>query len=175
LSSISTTFARPLWPATTRTEPLGTSRAEESTSTSASFARPRSGGAATRTFQPSPCRPTSSVRAAPGETVTLIRAREDSRELFEDGDVVVSGLLGVRDRERPLLLAAGRREDNKWSRGSYSYWKVGQYTRFAGIERVPEGNCFFCGEHTSIDSQGYLNGAVETGERVAGEVLDSLG
>src|SRR5439155_27160966 len=63
---------------------------------------------------------------------------------------------------------------NRWSRGSYSYWKVGQYTRFAGIEGVPEGNCFFCGEHTSIDSQGYLNGAVESGERVTGEVLDSL-
>jgi len=22
-----------------------------------------------------------------------------------------------------------------WTRGSYSYWKVGQYTRFAGAER----------------------------------------
>ena len=63
---------------------------------------------------------------------------------------------------------------NRWTRGSYSYWKVGQYTRFAGIEGAVEGNCFFCGEHTSIDSQGYLNGAVETGERAADEVLDSL-
>ena len=63
---------------------------------------------------------------------------------------------------------------NRWTRGSYSYWKVGQYTRFAGAERLPEGNCFFCGEHTSVDFQGYLNGAVETGERAAGEVLDSL-
>jgi monoamine oxidase len=63
---------------------------------------------------------------------------------------------------------------NRWTRGSYSYWKVGQYTRFAGVEGRPEGNCFFCGEHTSIDFQGYLNGAVETGERAAGEVLDSL-
>jgi monoamine oxidase len=62
----------------------------------------------------------------------------------------------------------------RWTRGSYSYWKVGQYTRFAGVERAPERNCFFCGEHTSIDFQGYLNGAVETGERTAGEVLDSL-
>jgi len=61
-----------------------------------------------------------------------------------------------------------------WTLGSYSYWKVGQYTRFSGIERVPEGNAFFCGEHTSIDFQGYLNGAVETGQRAAGEVLDSL-
>jgi monoamine oxidase len=62
-----------------------------------------------------------------------------------------------------------------WTLGSYSYWKVGQYTGFSGVERVPEGNCFFCGEHTSIDFQGYLNGAVETGERAAGEVVDSLG
>jgi monoamine oxidase len=63
---------------------------------------------------------------------------------------------------------------NPWTLGSYSYWKVGQYTKFAGVERVPEGNAFFCGEHTSIDFQGYLNGAVETGERAAGEVIDSL-
>ena len=62
-----------------------------------------------------------------------------------------------------------------WTRGSYSYWKVGQYTRFSGVEREPEGNCFFCGEHTSIDFQGYLNGAVETGERAAVEVADSIG
>jgi monoamine oxidase len=63
----------------------------------------------------------------------------------------------------------------EWTRGSYSYWKVGQYTAFAGIEGRQEGNAHFCGEHTSIDFQGYLNGAVETGERVAGEVIDDLG
>jgi len=61
-----------------------------------------------------------------------------------------------------------------WTRGSYSYWKVGQYTRFAGVEREVEGACHFCGEHTSIDFQGYLNGAVETGERAAGEVIAAL-
>jgi len=61
-----------------------------------------------------------------------------------------------------------------WTRGSYSYWKVGQYTGFAGVEREVEGACHFCGEHTSIDFQGYLNGAVETGERVADEVIGAL-
>lgn len=60
-------------------------------------------------------------------------------------------------------------------RGSYAYWQVGQYTTFAGIEGVQEGNAHFCGEHTSIDSQGYLNGAVETGERVAGEIISDVG
>jgi monoamine oxidase len=64
-----------------------------------------------------------------------------------------------------------------WTKGSYSYWKVGQYTKFAGVEREREGralNCHFAGEHTSIDFQGYLNGAVETGQRAANEVIAAL-
>lgn len=64
---------------------------------------------------------------------------------------------------------------NPFSRGSYSYWRVGQYTRFAGVEREQSGNCHFAGEHTSVDAQGYLEGAVESGERAAREVLDDLG
>jgi monoamine oxidase len=59
----------------------------------------------------------------------------------------------------------------RWTKGSYSYWKVGQYTGFAGMEYARQGNCHFCGEHTSIDFQGYLNGAVETGERAAADIL----
>ena len=61
-----------------------------------------------------------------------------------------------------------------WTLGSYSYWKVGQYTAFSGIEGRQEGNAHFCGEHTSIDFQGYLNGAVDTGQRAAGEVIADL-
>ena len=64
--------------------------------------------------------------------------------------------------------------DYPWTKGSYSYWKVGQYTAFAGVEGEREGNCHFAGEHTSVDFQGYLNGAVETGERAAGEILADL-
>ena len=59
----------------------------------------------------------------------------------------------------------------KWTLGSYSYWKVGQYTKFVGMEAERQGNCHFAGEHTSIDFQGYLNGAVESGERAANEIL----
>ena len=62
----------------------------------------------------------------------------------------------------------------RWTKGSYSYWKVGQYTKFAGVEREREGNCHFAGEHTSVDFQGYLNGAVESGERAANEILADL-
>lgn len=63
---------------------------------------------------------------------------------------------------------------NPYSLGSYSYWQVGQYTRFAGVEREPQDGVHFCGEHTSIDAQGYLEGAVETGERAANEIVSAL-
>jgi monoamine oxidase len=61
-----------------------------------------------------------------------------------------------------------------WTKGSYSYWKVGQYTKFSGMEKERQGNCHFAGEHTSQDFQGYLNGAVESGERAVDEILGDL-
>jgi monoamine oxidase len=42
------------------------------------------------------------------------------------------------------------------------------------MEGRRQGTCHFAGEHTSIDFQGYLNGAVETGERAAAEILADL-
>jgi monoamine oxidase len=62
-----------------------------------------------------------------------------------------------------------------FTRGAYSYYKVGQYTTLCGEERIPQGNVYFCGEQTSIEWQGYINGAVSTGERAAREILQDLG
>jgi monoamine oxidase len=64
---------------------------------------------------------------------------------------------------------------NPWTLGSYSYYRPGQYTRFAGAEGEAVDGCHFAGEHTSIAAQGYLEGAVESGERAAREVLAGLG
>jgi monoamine oxidase len=61
-----------------------------------------------------------------------------------------------------------------WSRGSYSLLKPGHYTSFHGAEWEPEGIVYFAGEHTSDASSGYLNGAVESGQRAAHETLASL-
>ena len=62
-----------------------------------------------------------------------------------------------------------------WSRGSYSLLRPGQYTAFHGVEWEPEGTVHFAGEHTSDEFAGYLNGAVESGQRAAREVVASLG
>jgi len=56
-----------------------------------------------------------------------------------------------------------------WTHGSYSYWGPGHYTRFAGYEGVPEGTIHFAGEHTSLNFQGYMEGAVRSGRRAARE------
>ncbi|MDX2378922.1 MAG: NAD(P)/FAD-dependent oxidoreductase [Acidimicrobiia bacterium] len=62
--------------------------------------------------------------------------------------------------------------DDPHTGGSYSYWAPGQYTDLRGAGGTAEGPIHFCGEHTSLQHQGFMNGAVETGERAAAEILD---
>ena len=48
----------------------------------------------------------------------------------------------------------------------------GQYTRFTQHVRAGrEGGVHFAGEHTDTDQQGYIDGAVRTGERAARELV----
>jgi monoamine oxidase len=60
--------------------------------------------------------------------------------------------------------------DDPWHHGAYSHWGIGHYTGFSGAEGLQEGAIHFCGEHTSVDFQGFIEGAVRSGERVAGEI-----
>ncbi len=59
--------------------------------------------------------------------------------------------------------------------GSYACYAPGDRVRFGESEAEPVGGIFFAGEHTSARFGGYMNGAVESGERAAREVLSSLG
>ena len=58
-----------------------------------------------------------------------------------------------------------------WARGSYAAYLPGQYTRYYGYVGKPEGGIHFAGEHTATANQGYLEGAVESGERAADEIV----
>jgi monoamine oxidase len=61
-------------------------------------------------------------------------------------------------------------------KGSYACYKPGQWA-FYGTEGLPEGDdtLHFCGEHTSLEFQGYMEGAAETGFLVANAILEKLG
>ncbi|HKH88426.1 MAG TPA: FAD-dependent oxidoreductase [Acidimicrobiales bacterium] len=54
--------------------------------------------------------------------------------------------------------------------GAYSYLEVGQYTGFNGIQGRQAGGVHFAGEHTSVNFQGYLEGALRSGYRCAKEI-----
>ena len=58
--------------------------------------------------------------------------------------------------------------------GSYAGWLRGQYTKFAGYERMRQGNVFFAGEHCSVLLQGFMEGAAQEGARAARDILADL-
>ena len=54
--------------------------------------------------------------------------------------------------------------------GAWSQYTIGQYTQFSGIEPSQQGKIHFAGEGTSMEFQGFMEGGVTTGERVANEI-----
>ena len=59
---------------------------------------------------------------------------------------------------------------SRYFKASYSFYRVGQYTSFGGYEGVRQDSVFFCGEHTSTDYQGYMEGGASEGARVAEQI-----
>jgi monoamine oxidase len=58
-----------------------------------------------------------------------------------------------------------------WVLGAYSYCRVGQASSYGALAAASEGAIHFAGEHTSTANQGFLDGAVQSGERAAREIL----
>ncbi|MBK7071649.1 MAG: FAD-dependent oxidoreductase [Myxococcales bacterium] len=68
----------------------------------------------------------------------------------------------------PGLAWNGKATQSIWHKAplfnaSYAYYSPGSYTRFAGYEAEPQGGVYFCGEHTSLDYQGFMEGGAFTG------------
>jgi len=99
-------------------------------------------------------------------------ASAELQALVRDGGVeaVVTrlGWLG-----RPARVLASRMivwEDELWSRGGYAYFDPSFNPLWRDSLARPHGRVVFAGEHTSRRWQGYMNGAVESGQRAAAEI-----
>ena len=57
--------------------------------------------------------------------------------------------------------------------GDYAVWEPGQVTDFLHAVGKPHGRIHFCGEHTALSNRG-MEGAMESGERAAFEVMDAI-
>ncbi len=61
-----------------------------------------------------------------------------------------------------------------FTKGSYSSYRLGQYTTIRGAEIKNIGNLYFAGEHCSANYQGFMNGAAETGRITAKAIVQSI-
>jgi monoamine oxidase len=62
-------------------------------------------------------------------------------------------------------------ERDRWAGGGYAYFSPSFDPSLRRWLAVPAGRILFAGEHTSAEWQGYMNGALATGQRAAMEVL----
>ena len=104
-----------------------------------------------------------------GNDGIIARPESNLKRMLGDLDAFWPGLAQLHD---------GNSQMQHWpsaplARGSYTSPKIGQYTSLFGCEGETElkGKFLFAGEHTSPDWWGYMNGAIQSGERAAKEVL----
>jgi len=61
-------------------------------------------------------------------------------------------------------------DEDEWAHGVSAYYKPGQFSSLLPHVARPEGRIHFAGEHTSVWIDGWMQGALESGNRVALEV-----
>jgi monoamine oxidase len=66
-------------------------------------------------------------------------------------------------------------EHDRWAGGGYAFFSPSYDPALRRWLAVPAGRILFAGEHTSLEWQGYINGALTTGQRAAMEVLALAG
>ncbi|PSB07095.1 monoamine oxidase [filamentous cyanobacterium CCP2] len=96
---------------------------------------------------------------------------EQAKSLLNDLDSIFPGI-GEVDRGTALRAVWA---SYPYALGSYACYLPGQWTKFGGAEVERVGNIWFAGEHCSVGSQGYMNGACETAEQAAQQILAELG
>ena len=92
------------------------------------------------------------------------RVLQDAQRALTQVEPVFPGLAEVWHRK---LCTQSLPHKSPFFGASYAFYRVGQYTTFGGYERVRQGGVFFCGEHTSLGFQGFMEGGASEGARVA--------
>lgn len=88
---------------------------------------------------------------------------------------VIADLEELRPAAKGQLEVLGYKSwyRDPFASGDWAIWAPGQITSFANEVGKPHGRIHFCGEHTAVSNRG-MEGAMESGERVALEVLSTV-
>lgn len=98
-------------------------------------------------------------------------ARDLARLHRQRGMGGIVSALGWLGRPAPLVHGVIVRWDrDPWAGGGYAYFDPGFPPAWRDLLARPAGRVVFAGEHTSQRWQGYMNGAIESGQRAAAEI-----
>jgi monoamine oxidase len=108
-----------------------------------------------------------------GVAVGLGSAEERAAEFLAELEGIFPGVTATHNGR----IARFHWPTNAFVKGSYACYRPGQYTTITGAEAEAEadGHLHFAGEHTSLDYQGYMEGAALSGAVAALAVADNLG
>ncbi|XP_058148088.1 amine oxidase [flavin-containing] A [Dasypus novemcinctus] len=85
-------------------------------------------------------------------------------------------VLGSQEALQPVHYEEKNWCEEQYSGGCYTaYFPPGIMTQYGRVLRQPVGKIYFAGTETATQWSGYMEGAVEAGERAAREVLNALG
>ncbi|MCL4776522.1 MAG: FAD-dependent oxidoreductase [Gammaproteobacteria bacterium] len=102
------------------------------------------------------------------ERLSALRGRQKDEFFIEGMSRVLPESKGSIRFERTFSW-----QESELSGGSFAVWAPGQVARYAAAVAQPTGPIHFAGEHTARWMSG-MEGAMESGERAASEVLDRV-
>ncbi len=103
-----------------------------------------------------------------GEKADILASQSDERRLR-----IITNDLTDLDKNAPNLargIASYAWQRDKYTDGAYALYKPGQWFGIRPILQRPHGKVFFAGEHLA-DWQGFMEGAIETGEAAAANLI----
>ncbi|XP_038228801.1 amine oxidase [flavin-containing] B-like isoform X1 [Dermochelys coriacea] len=104
--------------------------------------------------------------------LTHLTKEERKRRICE----LYAKVLGSEEALHPVHYEEKNWCEEQYSGGCYTaYFPPGIMTQFGRIIRQPVGRIYFAGTETATEWSGYMEGAVQAGERAAREVLCSMG
>jgi monoamine oxidase len=104
-----------------------------------------------------------------------IAAQIDRMSEADAKKAIISAIEAIRPSAKGLLEVRAIKSwyTDPFSCGDWAIWQPGHVRDFIQHISKPHGNVHFCGEHTAQSNRG-MEGAMETGERAAQEVLQAI-
>jgi monoamine oxidase len=113
-----------------------------------------------------------------GANLNPDKVQQETLLWLTDFDKVLPGALAAATRtsKKTFLAHLQHWPSDPFIKGSYTCNQPGYFTTILGNEATPVGNVFFAGEHTDFfyEWQGFMEGAANSGIRVAEEVLAAV-